>query len=158
MQVITRAVARTLVEVRLVGEGSNEIVSAMDALQKAEDIGLDLILVSDKSTPFVVRIEDFKKIQYEEKKAKAKHAKGSELKEIQLKVNITDHDLATKVNAIERFLARGDKVKVTVRLKGRERDSPERAEILMGKVSKMVVCKISRLGGPMVGVILEPTK
>lgn len=156
MQVINRANSRSFTDVRLVGEGSNDVVSVMEALRRAEDEGLDLCIVSDKSNPPVVKIQDVKKILYEQKKAKSKQQKSSELKEIQLKVNITDHDLGTKINAINKFLERGDKVKVSVRLKGREKENPERARTLMEKVIAAVPCKVTQLPGPIAITILEP--
>ena len=100
MEVINRTNSRQYSQVRLVGEDVNEIVAIGDALRRAEDEGLDLCLVSDKSTPPVVRLQDFKKLLYEQKKAKSKQTKGSELKEIQFKINISDHDLQTKMNNI----------------------------------------------------------
>ena len=100
MDIITRAMARTFPKVRLVGEGSNEIVSTEFALNQADEVGLDLVVVSDKSDPPVVRIQDYKKLEYEKKKAKQTKQKSSELKEIQLKVNISDHDLQTKIKMV----------------------------------------------------------
>jgi translation initiation factor IF-3 len=158
LQVITRANARQFAEIRLVIDGENKIISATEALVLAEDEGLDLVVVSPKANPPVCRIQDVKKLLYEEKKAKSKHTRTSELKEIQLKVNISDHDLETKLNAIRRFLERGDKVKVTVRLKGRERDTPERASQLIERVGQSVVSKMSRVPGPIATAILEPAK
>ena len=158
MQQVTRSMAHSMPEVRLVGEGFNEIVKISEAFKKAEELGLDLILVGDKSNPPVVKISDYKKIQYEAKKAKSKQTKGADLKEIQLKVNITDHDLATKIAAINRFIARGDKVKVSVRLKGRERDAPERAFQLLEKAVSQVQCRVSKVPGPMAIALLEPGK
>lgn len=158
MEVLTRAMARNVPRVRLVFEGTNEIVPIEFALRQADEAGLDLVVVSDKSDPPVVRIQDFKKLEYERKKAKKKQAATTELKEIQLKVNIADHDLETKVSAIKRFLERGDKVKVVVKLKGRERDTPERAQQLINRVSEMVECKMTRLPGPFTMAILEPVR
>lgn len=155
MDVLTRAMARSVPKVRLVGEGSNEIVPTEFAFRQAEEVGLDLVIVSDKSDPPVVRIQDYKKLEYEKKKAKKTNLKTSELKEIQLKVNISDHDLQTKIGAIKRFLERGDKVKLMVRLKGRERESPERAQHLIQKVQESVQCKMSKVPGPMNIAILE---
>lgn len=155
MDVFTRAMARQVPRVRLVGESTNEVVPTEFAIRQAEEAGLDLVIVSDKSDPPVVRIQDFKKLEYEKKKARAKQARTSELKEIQLKVNISDHDLQTKINAIKKFLERGDKVKLSVRLKGRERETPERAAALLKKVSESVECKVSRIPGPMTIAILE---
>ena len=157
MQVINRAAARNYTKVRLVGEESNEIVSVLEALSRAEEAGLDLVMISDKGDFPVMRVQDFKKVQYELKKSKKKQI-VQELKEIQLKLNIADHDFQTKMNAIEKFLARGDKVKVVVRLKGRERENPERARALLEKVITGTKCKASHVPGPITMAILEPVK
>jgi translation initiation factor IF-3 len=150
--------ARQVPRVRLVGEEYNEIVPTEVAIRQADELGLDLVIVSDKSDPPVVRIQDFKKLEYEKKKARQGKTKSSELKEIQLKINISDHDLQTKINAIKKFLERGDKVKLMVRLKGREREAPERAQQLIQRVVDVVPCKVSRVPGPMSIAILEATK
>ncbi|MCX6118932.1 MAG: translation initiation factor IF-3 [Proteobacteria bacterium] len=155
MQVITRALARNFNKLRLVSEAGNEVVSVMDALARAEDLGLDLCLISDKGEVPVAKIQDFRKIQYELKKAKKKQI-VQELKEIQLKLNIADHDFQTKISAVEKFLSRGDKVKVVVRLKGRERENPERARVLLDRMITSVKCKASHVPGPMTMAILEP--
>ncbi len=158
MQILDRNSLRGLSKVRLVGSNENEIVSPLVALERAEQRGMDLVLVSMDVEPPVVRIQDFRKVQYEKKKAK-KPVKKSALKEVQFKANISDHDLETKVKSIEKFLARGDKVKITVRLKGRERETPERARQLIDKVIAATEgCKASSLGGPFIGAILEPAK
>jgi len=160
LRVLERSDLRLIPQVRLVGEGKNDIVASLEALRMAESEGLDLVLVSDTSAPPVVRIQDFKKLQYEKKKEKAKQSKKvSELKEIQLKANISEHDLQTKVSNIEKFLERGDKVKVIVRLKGRERDNPKRAFDLLNRVSGSlkVGFKENRIPGPIATVILEPS-
>lgn len=157
MQVINRAAARNYTKVRLVGEETNEIVSVLEALSRAEEAGLDLVMISDKGDFPVMRVQDFKKVQYELKKSKKKQV-VQELKEIQLKLNIAEHDLQTKLNAIERFLDRGDKVKVVVRLKGRERENPERARMLLDRVISGVKCKPNYVPGPITMAILEPVK
>lgn len=163
MRVLTRADIKSIREVRLVGSaGANQIVPVLEAWRMAEQEGLDLVLVSkEDASPLVVRIQDFKKIMFERKKAKnqaAKTKKRNELKEIQLKANISDHDLQTKVNNINKFLERGDKVKILVRLKGRERENPRRAYELLDKVVQTVEapCKFSKLNGPIASGILEP--
>lgn len=157
MQVINRAAARNYTKVRLVGDDSNEIVSVLEALSRAEEAGLDLVMISDKGDFPVMRVQDFKKVQYELKKSKKKQV-VQELKEIQLKLNIADHDFQTKLNAIDKFLVRGDKVKVVVRLKGRERENPERARQLLDRVISNVKCKPNYVPGPITMAILEPTK
>ena len=159
MRVLERSDLRNMRDVRLVGEGSNAIVSATEAWRQAEEEGLDLVLVSSEETiPPVVRIQDFKKLQYEKKKKQRQHKHKIDLKEIQLKANISDHDLQTKVNNIDRFLERGDKVKIVVRLKGRERDNPQRAHELIAKVADTVTVghKLSKIPGPIATAILEP--
>jgi translation initiation factor IF-3 len=155
LDVLSRSTIRGLSQVRLVGDGYNEIVSASVALARAEDAGLDLVLVGDSSNPPVVRIQDFKKLQYEQKKAK-KQTKKTTLKEMQFKVNISDNDFQTKMNAIKNFLSHGDMVKVIVRLKGRERENPERAHALLAKVIASVDCKAKKIPGPIAMVMLEP--
>lgn len=135
-------------KVRLVGEGSNEIVSFEEAWKQAEEAGLDLCLVGEGETP-VVRILDLKKIEYEKKKAQKKTPK-IETKEIQLKVNISPHDLETKLRKVKDLLEDKQRVKLLVKLKGRE--SPERAEELLNKVLKQVSARITRIPG---GALLE---
>ena len=161
MKVLERSDLRAIGDVRLVGENGNDIVPIMDAWKKAEEKGLNLVQVSDDDTkPLVVRIQDYNKIMFEKKKAKQAQRKKrrSELKEIQLKANISDHDLQTKVKNIDKFLERGDKVKIIVRLKGRERDHPQRASELINKVVTLVTApsKFSKLAGPIACGILEP--
>lgn len=156
MQVIDRSVARNFPKVRLVGSDVNEIVSVWDALERAESEGLDLVIVSDQSSPPVCRIQDFKKIQYEKKKSKKSQQRKTALKEIQFKVNISDHDFQTKLNSIVKFIERGDKVKVSVRMKGRERENPERAVAIIDRVIQNVKAKSSKIPGPIPTALLEP--
>ncbi|MBI2602818.1 MAG: translation initiation factor IF-3 [Deltaproteobacteria bacterium] len=159
MEIIGRSIAYRFDKVRIVGSGMNEIVTIRDAMTRAEELGLDLVMVSPEAKPPVVRIEDFKKLEYEKKKAKkAKKQPVSSLKEIQFKVNISEHDLATKLAKINKFLERGDKVKVSIKLKGRERENPERAHELLEKVVQAVDCKVNRIPGPIAMLLLEPVK
>lgn len=158
LEIISRASAHKLNKVRMVGDGVNEIIHINEAFGRAEDLGLDLVLVSSDARPPVVRIQDFKKIEYEKKKAKKANRQTSMLKEIQFKINISDHDLMTKISKIDKFLKRGDKVKVSVRLKGRERENPERAHDLIERVASEVDCKVNKIGGPVAMAILEPNK
>lgn len=157
MEILSRSEALALKKVRLVFDGENDIVPAETAWEKSEDLGLDLVLVSNETTPPVVRIQDFKKIEYEKKKAR-KATKKIEVKELRFMANISDHDFQTKVNKINQFLEKGNKVKITVRLKGREREMPERAQAVIDRVENSVECKLSRVPGPMATAILEPEK
>ena len=159
LEILGRAVSHKYDKVRFIGRGVNEIISIDAALEHAEEDGLDLVLVGPDAKPPVVRVIDYKKVEYEKKKAKkANKPQTNTLKEIQFKVNISDHDLQTKVSKIRKFLERGDKVKIFVRLKGRERETPERAFDLLDRVASSVECKYTKLPGPASMAILEPLK
>ena len=112
-------------EVRVVSENGEQlgIMSARDALQKAEEAGLDLVKIAPNAKPPVCKIVDYSKYKYEqarrEKEAKKKQ-KTVEVKEIRLSPNIDTNDLNTKMNAAKKFITKGDKVKVTLRFRGRE--------------------------------------
>lgn len=112
-------------EVRLIDEtGQNVgVVSKFDALARAEQAGLDLVEVSPDAEPPVCKILDFGKYKYQEQKKAAearKHQKIVEIKEIKMRPGIDDHDYDVKMRAIKRFFEEGDKVKVTLRFRGRE--------------------------------------
>ncbi len=112
-------------EVRLIGENGEQlgIMSSREAMRLAEDAGLDLVKIAPTAKPPVCKIVDYGKFKYEqirkEKEAKKKQ-KIIEIKEIRLSPNIDTNDLNTKVNAARKFLTKGDKVKVTLRFRGRE--------------------------------------
>jgi translation initiation factor IF-3 len=112
-------------EVRLIdADGSNVgVVSINDALNRAEAAGLDLVEIVPNSQPPVCKILDFGKFKYEEQKRKneaRKKQKVIEVKEIKMRPGIDEHDYQVKMKAIHRFLDEGDKVKVTLRFRGRE--------------------------------------
>lgn len=98
-------------------------MSAKDALKLAEDAELDLVKIAPTAKPPVCKIVDYGKYRYElarkEKEAKKKQ-KTIEIKEIRLSPNIDSNDLNTKMNAARKFITKGDKVKVTLRFRGRE--------------------------------------
>ena len=110
------------------------ILPIEEALAKAEEAGLDLINVSPNAVPPVCKILDFGKFKYEQQK-KEKEAKKkqvvTEVKEVRLSTFIEEHDLKTKANAAAKFIKAGDKVKVSLRLRGRERDYADRAKEVM---------------------------
>ena len=112
-------------EVRLIGENGEQlgIMSSRDAMKMAEDAGLDLVKIAPTAKPPVCKIVDYGKYKYEqirkEKEAKKKQ-KVIDVKEIRLSPNIDTNDLNTKVNAARKFLSKGDKVKITLRFRGRE--------------------------------------
>lgn len=112
-------------EVRVIGEDGEQlgIMSAKEALQLAEEAGVDLVKIAPTAKPPVCKIVDYGKFKYEqtrkEKEAKKKQ-KVIEIKEIRLSPNIDTNDLNTKVNAARKFITKGDRVKVTLRFRGRE--------------------------------------
>ena len=112
-------------EVRLIGADGEQIgvVSSREAQKIADEAGLDLVKIAPNAKPPVCKVIDYGKYRYEmarkDKEAKKKQ-KTVELKEIRLSPNIDTNDLKTKVNAARKFLSKGDRVKVTLRFRGRE--------------------------------------
>lgn len=106
------------------GEGENVgVVSKQRALAMAEEAGLDLVEVAPESRPPVCKLMDFGKFKYQtQKKANEarKKQKVIEIKEIKMRPNIDQHDYDVKMRSMSRFLDEGDKVKVTLRFRGRE--------------------------------------
>ncbi len=112
-------------EVRLIGKDGEQlgIMSARDAYAKAQEAGQDLVKVAPKAKPPVCKIIDYGKYKYElarkEKEARKKQ-KTIDIKEVRLSPNIGANDLNTKVGAARKFISKGNKVKVTLRFRGRE--------------------------------------
>lgn len=112
-------------EVRVIGEDGEQlgIMSSKEALKLAEEAGVDLVKIAPTAKPPVCKIVDYGKFKYEqtrkEKEAKKKQ-RTIEIKEIRLSPNIDTNDLNTKVNAARKFITKGDRVKVTLRFRGRE--------------------------------------
>jgi len=111
--------------VRLIDDEGTQvgIVATREALQIAEERGLDLVEVAPNATPPVCRLLDYGKFRYEQSKKERearKNQRQAELKELRLKPKTDDHDLDVKANHARRFLLAGDKVKFTVRFRGRE--------------------------------------
>jgi len=143
-------------EVRLIGPESEQmgIVNTQDALQKAEEYGLDLVEVSGQSSPPVCRIMDYSRYKYEqEKKEKEarKHQKTAHLKEIKMKPNIEEHDYQTKLHHIKRFLERGDKAKLTMTFRGREMSHMDIGK----KIMTRVVADLNEVGEVEKGPMME---
>ena len=125
--------------VRLIeADGTNVgIVDRETALRKADESGLDLVEISPNADPPVCKILDIGKFKYEEQKRKneaRKKQKVIEVKEIKLRPNIDDHDYDVKKRAMKRFLEEGDKVKVTLRFRGREMAHMEIGHRLLARV------------------------
>jgi translation initiation factor IF-3 len=128
-------------EVRIVGRGEPFVISTTEALDIAFSEEKDIILINENQNPPIVRIEDYNKFLYNEEKAekeKKRNSNKSQLKEIQLSVNISDHDLETKAKKGREFLNDGDKVKVVISLKGRQKANPARGELVMLKFAQLV--------------------
>jgi translation initiation factor IF-3 len=126
-------------EVRLIDEnGANVgVVSRLDAIARATEAGLDLVEVSPDADPPVCKILDFGKYKYQEQKKAAearKRQKIVEIKEIKMRPSIDDHDYDVKMRSMRRFFDEGDKVKVTLRFRGREMAHQELGYQLLQRV------------------------
>ncbi|WP_368397594.1 translation initiation factor IF-3 [Marinovum sp. 2_MG-2023] len=112
-------------EIRLIGaEGENVgVVTPARAMEMAADVGLDLVEISPNATPPVCKIMDFGKFKYEQQKRESearKKQKIIEVKEVKFRPNTDTHDYEVKMRNVYKFLENGDKVKVTLRFRGRE--------------------------------------
>ena len=121
-------------------EGENRgVVRTREALAEAQDQGLDLVLISPNAVPPVAKMLDLGRFKYAAQKKAAearKKQKVIEVKEIQLRPNIDTHDYETKMKAMQRFLDEGDRVKVTMRFRGREMAHQELGMQLLLKVKE----------------------
>ena len=144
-------------EVRLIGENGEQlgIMSARDAMQRAKEAELDLVKIAPTAKPPVCKIIDYGKYRYElarkEKEAKKKQ-KIIEVKEVRLSPNIDTNDLNTKTNAARKFLEKGDKVKVTLRFRGREMAHMSKSKYILDDFAQAlsdiaVVDKTSKVEG-----------
>ena len=130
-------------EVRLVGEDGEMIgvVRLREALERARDAGLDLVEVSPTAKPPVCKILDFGKFKYEAQKranAARKKQRVIEVKEIKMRPGIDDNDYNIKMKKVRTFLEEGDKVKVTMRFRGRELSHQNLAMDILTKVKEEV--------------------
>ena len=107
-----------------------------DALEKAEDKNLDLVLVAPNANPVVCKIMNYGKYKFEQAK-KEKEAKKKqrvlEVKEIRVTPNIEEHDFGFKLKNVKKFLADGNKVRITVRFRGREINNSKAGEVVLNK-------------------------
>jgi len=114
------------------------ILSRDEALQLAEEKGLDLVMVSETADPPVCRIMDYGKYKFEQEK-KAREAKKkqhtSDVKEVKMRYKIDEHDYQVRVRSAERFLKSGDKVKATITFKGREIQHSDLAQDLLNRMA-----------------------
>ena len=115
------------------------IMSSAQALEKAASQDLDLIMIAPKATPPVCKIMDYGKYRFEQAKREKEAKKNQrivEIKEIRLSLNIDTHDFETKLNHAKKFIAGGDKVKVSIRFRGRELGHPEMGTEIMNSFSE----------------------
>jgi translation initiation factor IF-3 len=126
-------------EVHLIDKDGHNLgnVPVADALAKAQEVGLDLVEISPNATPPVCKLLDYGKYKYQEQKKQAearKKQKVVEVKEIKFRPMIDDHDYQVKMRSMARFFEEGDKVKVTLRFRGREMAHQELGTKLLDRV------------------------
>lgn len=153
-------------EVRLIDSDGSQlgIVSSKDAKQIAYEKNLDLVKIAPKATPPVCRIMDYGKYKFEaakkEKEAR-KNQKTVDVKEIRLSPSIDDHDFNTKLNHAIKFLKNGDRVKVSVRFRGRELHHAQLGEDILKRFGEGVsevgtVDKMPKLEGRFMNMFVSP--
>ena len=151
-------------EVRLIGEDGEQlgIMSAREALKIAQEAELDLVKIAPAAKPPVCKIIDYGKFRYEqsrkEKEAKKKQ-RTVEIKEVRLSPNIDTNDLNTKMNNAKKFISKGNKVKVTLRFRGREMAHVQQSKHILDDFAKMledvaVVEKAAKLEGRNMSMVL----
>ena len=148
---------------RLIDEEGKQlgVFSVPEALRIARDRGYDLVEVASNAVPPVCRVMDLGKYKYQMSK---KHSarKTTDVKEIKIRPQITDHDLQLKIKNIRRFLDDGDKAKVTMFFRGREIVRPEMGMKLFDKILEMLTGKFSieqqpKLEGKSITMVLAPS-
>ncbi len=158
-------------EVFLIDESGNQrgVMGTFEALKIAEDAGLDLVEVSPMANPPVCKVLDYGKYRYEMEK-KQKEAKKNQvvtkLKEVRMQSKIADNDINTKSKAIAEFLSEGNKVKVSIRFKGRTMTHPELGkdvlDTILVKLTEMEcpfnLDKSAFMEGKMMSIMLSPSK
>jgi translation initiation factor IF-3 len=152
--------------VRLIDEGSQEILSLADALAVAQRVGLDLVEVAPNSEPPVCRVMDYGKYRYQQNK-KLQDAKKSQtiiqVKEIRIRPKTEEHDLEVKIKHIKKFLSQGDKVKIAMMFRGREIAYTEIGRKIMEEIKTAldgvsIIDQQPRLEGRNMIMIVAPKK
>ncbi len=156
----------TASKIRLVGPEGQMIgvVTAAEAIEKAGEYGLDLIEISPNADPPVCKIIDYGKFKYEIQKKKneaRKKQKVIEIKEIKMRPGINEHDYQVKMRSVRRFLDDGDKVKMTIRFRGREMVHMELGTKVLDRIRAEVdaIAKIEqfpRTEGRMMTMVIAP--
>lgn len=141
-------------------------MSSKEALLLAKEEGLDLVMISPGAEPPVCRIVDYGKFRYERSR-KEKEAKKKqnivEVKEIRLSPNIDTNDINTKMNSARKFLAKGNKVKVTLRFRGRELSHMQTSRVVLDNFAEAlsdvaIVEKPSKQEGRSISIVLAEKK
>lgn len=155
-------------EVRLIDENGDNVgvVARQDAMDRAVNAGLDLVEISPDAEPPVCKIMDYGKFKFEQQKKAAearKKQKIVEIKEIKMRPAIDDHDYDVKMRAIKRFFDEGDKVKVTLRFRGREMAHQELGMAVLQRVKAELesIAKVEsepRLEGRQMVMVLAPKR
>ena len=151
-------------EVRLIGEDGEQkgIMPIKEAMRLAQEAELDLVKIAPKAQPPVCKIIDYGKYRYElarkEKEAKKKQ-KTVEVKEVRLSPNIDTNDLNTKVNNAKKFISKGNKVKITLRFRGREMAHVQQSKHILDDFAELlkdiaVVEKQPKLEGRNMSMVL----
>jgi len=127
--------------VRLIGPNGEQlgVLPTQRALAHAQDLGYDLVEIAPNAVPPVAKILDFGKYRFEkqqEAKEAKKRQKSVTWKEIRVSPKIDDHDIETKIKSASKFLGEGDKLKVTVRFRGRELAHPDRGRVLLMQIAE----------------------
>ncbi len=155
-------------EVRLVGQDGEQlgIMPTREAMKRAQEAELDLVKIAPGAKPPVCKIIDYGKYRYElvrkEKEAKKKQ-KTVEIKEIRLSPNIETNDLNTKINAAKKFISKGNKVKITLRFRGREMAHMQSSKHILddfaGQLADIAtVEKAPKLEGRSISIVLTEKK
>ena len=156
----------TASEVRVISSNGDQlgILSIREALNKAEDEGFDLVEISPNAVPPVCKIIDYGKLKYKEQKSKKeakKKQKIIEVKEIKIRPGIDTHDYEVKVRALSKFIDGGNKVKVSMRFRGREMEHQNIGMNLLKKLTEQVseYAKVEvapKLEGKQIMMVLVP--
>jgi translation initiation factor IF-3 len=154
-------------KVRVIDQTGEQVgvMTIKEALQKAEELGIDLVEIVPEANPPVCKIIDYGKYRYDQTKREKESKKAShqiKVKEIKFKPNINEHDLQTKLRHVRDFLAKGNKVKVSCVFRGREMVHTQIGEKLVQKVIDdlediATVESPMKLFGRMLTVVLAPS-
>lgn len=153
-------------EIRLVDDEGSRVISTKEALEIARVKDLDLVMVSPNAVPPVCRIMDYNKFLYEQSKKLKENKKNQKIvniKEVRLSPTIEEHDIEVKANNARKFLSNEDKVKVTIRFRGRQNNNTDVGykvlEEFVNKVGEIAVIeKPAKLEGNNMIMILAPKK